>query len=93
MGDPDAYAAHLLDVVLRRFSLPDTRTTVLHDWMKGRHSEYREINGLVVDVLARHGEDAPHNAHVVALSEALEAGRLERGPGLREKILDAATIR
>lgn len=92
MGDPDAYAAHLLDVVLRRFSLPDTRTTVLHDWMKGRHAEYREVNGLVVDVLARQGVHAVHNAHVIALAAAVEAGRVARGPQLRERILDVVPI-
>lgn len=77
---PDQYAADLLGEVLDKYSLPDTRTTVLHDWMKGRHSEYREVNGLVVDVLTAAGEQAPYNAHVVALAERIEAGELERGP-------------
>jgi 2-dehydropantoate 2-reductase len=48
--------------------------------MKGRHSEYREVNGLVVDVLARAGERAPYNAHTVELGRRIEAGELERGP-------------
>ena len=77
---PDQYAADLLGEVLDKYSLPDTRTTVLHDWMKGRHSEYREINGLVVDVLARAGQDAPYNAHTVSIAEQIESGALERGP-------------
>jgi 2-dehydropantoate 2-reductase len=76
---PDQYAADLLGEVLDKYSLPDTRTTVLHDWMKGRHSEYREVNGLVVDVLARAGQPAPHNAHVVDLARRIESGDLERG--------------
>ncbi|MCK9916734.1 MULTISPECIES: ketopantoate reductase family protein [Microbacterium] len=76
---PDQYAADLLGEVLDKYSLPDTRTTVLHDWMKGRHSEYREVNGLVVDVLERVGEAAPVNAHVVEIARRIEAGELERG--------------
>ncbi|MGE3192823.1 MAG: ketopantoate reductase family protein [Microbacteriaceae bacterium] len=82
---PDQYAADLLGEVLDKYSLPDTRTTVLHDWMKGRHSEYREVNGLVVDVLG--AENAPHNAHTVALAERIEAGELERGPQNLELLL------
>jgi 2-dehydropantoate 2-reductase len=82
---PDQYAADLLGEVLDKYSLPDTRTTVLHDWMKGRHSEYREVNGLVVDVLG--AENSPYNAHVVALAERIEAGELERGPQNLELLL------
>lgn len=77
---PDQYAADLLGEVLDKYSLPDTRTTVLHDWMKDRHSEYREVNGLVVDVLTRAGETAPYNAHVVDIARRVEAGELARGP-------------
>ncbi|MEO5922062.1 MAG: 2-dehydropantoate 2-reductase N-terminal domain-containing protein [Pseudolysinimonas sp.] len=77
---PEQYAADLLGEVLDKYSLPDTRTTVLQDWMKGRHSEYLEVNGLVVDVLARTGEVAPYNAHTVELARRIEAGELERGP-------------
>ena len=49
--DPGIYASRLLGEVLDKYSLPDTRTTVLQDWMKGRHSEYDELNGHVVRVL------------------------------------------
>jgi 2-dehydropantoate 2-reductase len=78
---PDQYAEDLLGEVLDKYSLPDTRTTVLQDWMKGRHSEYLEVNGLVVDVLAAAGQPAPYNAHTVDLARRIEAGELERGPG------------
>lgn len=84
---PDQYAADLLGEVLDKYSLPDTRTTVLHDWMKGRHSEYREVNGLVVDVLERAGGSAPVNAHVVDIARRIEAGDLERGPHNLELLL------
>jgi 2-dehydropantoate 2-reductase len=84
---PDQYAADLLGEVLDKYSLPDTRTTVLHDWMKGRHSEYLEVNGLVVDVLEAAGERAPYNAHTVELGRRIEAGELERGPKNLELLL------
>jgi 2-dehydropantoate 2-reductase len=88
VDDPDRYAADLLGKVLDSYSLPDTKTTVLQDWIKGRHSEYAEVNGLVVDVLARVGEHAPFNAHTVRLAQEIEAGRLERSPDNLELLLD-----
>lgn len=87
LGEPDSYAARLLGEVLDKYSLPDTRTTVLQDWMKGRRSEYRELNGLVVDVLRRAGSDAPINARVVSLAERIERGELERGIHLLDALL------
>lgn len=87
LTDPESYAARLLGEVLDKYSLPDTRTTVLQDWMKGRRSEYRELNGLVVDVLARAGDAAPVNAHVVELAGKIERGELERGIHLLDELL------
>ncbi len=78
VSDPDRYAQELLGKVLDSFSLPDTKTTVLQDWIKGRHAEYHEVNGLVVDVLARSGQQAPHNAHTVALAREIESGQRPR---------------
>ena len=85
---PDQYAEDLLGEVLDKYSLPDTRTTVLQDWMKGRHSEYREVNGLVVDVLARVGQAAPFNAHTVELAIRIESGELTRSPQNLALLLD-----
>ncbi|UYN82670.1 MAG: NAD(P)-binding domain-containing protein [Microcella sp.] len=87
LTDPESYAARLLGEVLDKYSLPDTRTTVLQDWMKGRRSEFRELNGLVADVLARSGEGAPVNAHVVDLAERIERGELQRGIHLLDTLL------
>lgn len=87
-SDPDLYAARLLGEVLEKYSLPDTRTTVLQDWMKGRHSEFSEINGLVVDVLGRAGRPAPFNAHVVQLARRIESGELRRGVHNLRLLLD-----
>jgi 2-dehydropantoate 2-reductase len=87
IGEPDAYAADLLGEVLARYTMPDTLTTVLQDWRKNRRSEYAEINGLVVDVLSRAGQAAPHNARTVELARRIEAGELQPGPGNLELLL------
>ncbi|HEY4226071.1 MAG TPA: 2-dehydropantoate 2-reductase N-terminal domain-containing protein [Pseudolysinimonas sp.] len=77
--EPDRYAEELLEQVLTRFSFHDTLTTVLQDWRKGRHAEYAEVNGHVVDVLAAHGQDAPANRRTVELARRIERGELEPG--------------
>lgn len=84
---PDEYAADLLAEVLTKYSLPDTRTTVLQDWMKGRRAEVDEVNGLVVEVLARAGQPAPYNAWTVAIARRIEAGELDRGLHNLEELL------
>jgi 2-dehydropantoate 2-reductase len=85
---PERYAADLLSAVLDKYSLPDTRTTVLQDWMKGRRAEVDEVNGLVVEVLAAVGERAPYNEHTIAIARRIEAGELERGPENLELLLN-----
>lgn len=80
IAEPDDYAVALLDRVLTDFTLPTTRTTVLQDWMKGRRSEVREINGLVVAVHREHGGAAPCNERVLELALRIEAGELEARP-------------
>lgn len=71
---PEAFLDTMLDTVYEKWSLPQTRTTVLQDWMKGRRSEASEINGLVVRQQQRLGGSAPANE--VTLEIALE---IERG--------------
>lgn len=85
---PDQYAADLLGEVLDKYSLPDTRTTVLQDWMKGRRAEVAEVNGLVVSVLASVGQSAPYNAHTIELARRIEAGELEKSPDNLALLLD-----
>lgn len=80
VGDPELYAETLLGEVLDKYSLPDTRTTVLQDWTKGRRAEVAEVNGLVVEVLASIGESAPYNAHTVEIARRIEAGELKQSP-------------
>jgi 2-dehydropantoate 2-reductase len=73
-------ALALLDAVLESFSLPDTRTTVLQDWDKGRHSEVDEINGLVVQTQKLSARSAPANERTVKVAHQIEAGEIEARP-------------
>jgi 2-dehydropantoate 2-reductase len=77
---PEQYAEDLLGMVRSHFSLPDTRTTVLQDWMKGRRAEVDEVNGLVVEVADRTGGSAPFNERTVRLAHAIESGELAASP-------------
>jgi 2-dehydropantoate 2-reductase len=77
LSDPDRYVDQLFDEVLHHFTLPETRTTVLQDWMKGRRSEVDQINGLVVDEQARLHGTAPANAATVRLAHLIESGERE----------------
>ena len=48
--DPDGLVDRLLDAVYTQWSLPQTKTTVLQDWQKGRRAEAEQLNGYVVQV-------------------------------------------
>ncbi|NBX23543.1 MAG: hypothetical protein EBR52_05435 [Microbacteriaceae bacterium] len=85
-SSPDAFATELLDRVLTDYSLPDTRTTVLQDWMKGRRAEIEEINGLIVREQARLGGHVPANEITLRLALQIEAGTLTAGPHLAERL-------
>jgi len=85
-SSPDAFATELLDRVLNDYSLPDTRTTVLQDWMKGRRAEIEEINGLVVREQERLGGRVPANDITLRLAREIEAGVLAAGPHLAERL-------
>jgi 2-dehydropantoate 2-reductase len=82
----------LLDVLLAGFVLPDTKTTVLQDWMKGRHSEVDDINGLVAAEAARLGDTAPVNAAVVEVARRIERGDLDPGPQNIELLRELAGL-
>jgi 2-dehydropantoate 2-reductase len=70
----------LLDVLLAGFTLPSTKTTVLQDWMKGRHSEVDDLNGLVAAEARRVGRAAPVNAAITTIAHRIEKGNLKPGP-------------
>jgi 2-dehydropantoate 2-reductase len=78
--DPDRFAEELLEIVLDRYTLPDTMTTVLQDWRKGRRSEAEQLNGLVAREQAALGGRAPSNERVAALARRIEAGEVAAGP-------------
>ena len=70
----------LLDTLLAGFVLPHTKTTVLQDWIKGRHSEVDDLNGLVVAEREKRGGAAPVNAAVAELARRIERHELTPGP-------------
>jgi 2-dehydropantoate 2-reductase len=70
----------LLDKILHNFTRPNSRTTVLQDWMKGRRSETQDINGLVVSRSTRLGRKAPVNGAIATLAARIEAGTLKPEP-------------
>ncbi len=88
LSSPTDLVNSLFDAVLNDFTLPDTRTTVLQDWMKSRRSEVNEINGLVVDELSRHGAGAPYNSIVVDVARSIENGEFEAHPRNVSLLLD-----
>jgi 2-dehydropantoate 2-reductase len=79
VADPSTVVETLLDTLLSGFVMPNSKTTVLQDWMKGRHSEVDDLNGLVVETHRRLGGRAPVNEAVVELAHRIERGELEPG--------------
>jgi 2-dehydropantoate 2-reductase len=90
-NDPEGFVVTMLDAVYTKWSLPNTRTTVLQDWMKGRHSEVDELNGYIVSEQARLGGTAPANARVVEVAHRIESGELKAGPDNAKLLLAAET--
>lgn len=79
-NDPDHYANVLLDMVLSGWTRPNTRVTVLQDWMKGRRAEVDDINGFVMKEQQRLGGEAPINAQLVDIAHRIERGELRADP-------------
>jgi 2-dehydropantoate 2-reductase len=77
---PERYVDQIFDEVLKTFSKPDTLVTSLQDWRKGRRAEVQEVNGWVVDMLRKHGREAPMNQRVVELGFEIERGEREAHP-------------
>ncbi|MFT3873574.1 MAG: 2-dehydropantoate 2-reductase N-terminal domain-containing protein [Nocardioides sp.] len=70
----------LLDALLQGFVLPESKTTILQDWMKGRRSEVDDINGLVARTHRELGGRAPANGAVVEVAHRIERGSVVPGP-------------
>jgi 2-dehydropantoate 2-reductase len=86
---PERYVDHIFEEVLTIFSQPDTLTTSLQDWRKGRRAEVREVNGWVVDTLRAHGQDAPVNRRVVEVALEIEKGAREAKPENARLLVEA----
>ena len=79
-NDPERYVDRIFDEVLKTFSRPDTLTTSLQDWRKGRRAEIEEVNGYAIDVLRKFGKAAPINQRVIEMALDVEQGRLRPQP-------------
>jgi 2-dehydropantoate 2-reductase len=87
--DHEGFVDKTLDAVFTTFSLPHTQTTVLHDWLKGRHSEVDEINGLVVREQTRLGGECSANARIVEIAHQIERGDLAADPSNAELLVES----
>jgi 2-dehydropantoate 2-reductase len=81
LSQPGREVETLLETLLTGFVMPDSKTTILQDWIKHRRSEVDDINGLVVRTHAGLGGKAPANAAVVEFAHRIERGELEPGIG------------
>jgi 2-dehydropantoate 2-reductase len=88
--DPDSVVETLLDTLYAGFVLPQTKTTILQDWVKGRHSEVDDINGAVVAAGRQHGFPTPANAAVVEVAHRIERHELEPRPENVRLLLELA---
>ena len=79
LGRPENRVEVLLDTLLGGFVMPDSKTTILQDWMKGRRSEVDDINGLVARTHRRLGGRAPANEAVVEVAHRIENHELKPG--------------
>jgi 2-dehydropantoate 2-reductase len=73
-NDPERYVDRIFEEVLTTFSRPDTLTTSLQDWRKGRRAEIAEVNGYAVEVLRKSGRSAPVNERVIEMALEVERG-------------------
>ena len=78
-GTAEEYVTALIDAVYGTFAVTTSVTTVHQDWMKGRHSEVEEINGLVVRERERLGGSAPANQVTVEVALEIERGEADAG--------------
>lgn len=82
---PHQYVITLLEKLMDDFVLETTRSTVLQDWIRGRHSEVNEIHGPVVAALPK--DAAPVNEMMIKLALEIERGERERGRSNLEVLL------
>jgi len=90
VADYDKVVEILFDTLYAGFVLPDTKTTILQDWEKGRRSEVGELNGEAVRASEAHGLSAPVNAAVVEVARRIERHELTPGPQNLDLLLELA---
>lgn len=90
--DSDQYALDLLDAVLDKYSLPDTRVAVLQDWDKGRRAELDAFNGYVVSQAEAVGVEVPVNTAILRIAERIEQGELTPGEHNAELLRETAAV-
>jgi 2-dehydropantoate 2-reductase len=81
VSEPTTVVETLLTTLLNGFVMPDSKTTILQDWIKGRRSEVDELNGLVAATHRQLGGRALVNEAVVELAHRIERGELAPGVG------------
>jgi 2-dehydropantoate 2-reductase len=90
VADHDRVVETLLDALLSGFVMPDSKTTILQDWLKGRRSEVDDINGLVARTHRELGGRAPVNEAVVELAHRVERKELEPAVANLQLLLELA---
>jgi 2-dehydropantoate 2-reductase len=80
IADTGALVETMLDTLYSGFVLPQTTTTILQDWEKGRHSEVDDLNGLAAAERRRQGVPAPANEAVVEIARRIERHALQTSP-------------
>jgi 2-dehydropantoate 2-reductase len=90
-NNPERYVDRIFDEVLQTFSRPDTLTTSLQDWRKGRRAEIQEVNGYAIDVLRRFGQGAPINQRVIDIAFEIEKGLIKASPDNASILIEALT--
>lgn len=88
VGQSNRVVDLLLETLLKGFTLPSTKTTVLQDWMKQRHSEVNDLNGTIVAEAKRLGLAAPVNAAIVEMALEIESGRLKPDPANIRRLVE-----
>jgi len=87
VDDPEAYAEQLFDIILSEFSAPDTLTTVLQDWRKGRRAETDQIQGTILRAAATVGMPVPANQRTYEIGMEIENGTNTPGMHNLERLL------
>jgi 2-dehydropantoate 2-reductase len=91
VSDREHAVEKLLDTLMSGFVLPETTTTVLQDWTKGRRSEVDDLNGLVVNQFNLAGKDAAVNRAIVQVAHQIERRQIAPSVQNMRRLLDQAS--